>query len=175
VNIEFIDPVLPSRRAWSFVAGLGALAAVLFAAGRIMEARTAAIENEASARAATAALVQATPRAVPPPYAEDLKRALDRAALPEAVVLKELETVAVVGIQLTSIDIDMAEHRATVELQAEDDKALGEYLDQLNAGMPTPVWHIERLASTSSMPAAQGSATGVLRASVQNVTLKRRF
>jgi hypothetical protein len=109
MNIEFIDPVLPSRRAWMCVVGLAAIAAVLFAAGRIMEARVAAIESEARARTA-AALVLPTPRSEPPPYAEDLKRALDRAALPEAVALKALETVAVVGIQLTSIDIDIETH-----------------------------------------------------------------
>lgn len=174
MNIEFIDPVLPSRRAWMFVIGLGAIAAVLFAAGRIMEARVAAIESEARARDATA-VVLPTLRADPPPYAEDLKRALDRAALPEAVALKELETVAVVGIQLTSIDIDMSTHMATVELQADDDKALGDYLDLLNAGQPTLVWHIERLASAQSISAPQSSPTAVFRANVQNVTLKRHF
>lgn len=174
MNIEFIDPVLPSRRAWMCVVGLGALAAVLFAAGRIMEARVAAIEGEARARA-TAAVVLPTLHREPPPYAEDLKRALDRAALPEAVVLKELETVAVVGIQLTSIDIDMANHTATVELQADDDKALGDYLDQLNAGLATPIWHIERLASAQMTAGGASGSNGLLRANVQNVTLKRRF
>lgn len=169
MNIEFIDPVLPSRRAWMCVAGLGALAAVLFAAGRIMEARVAVLEGEARAHAA-AALVLPTAHVEPPPYAEDLKHALDRAALPEAVVLKELETVAVAGIQLTSIDIDMSIHMATVELQADDDRALGDYLDQLNAGLPAPVWHIERLASSHAVAEARPNS-----ASVQSVTLKRRF
>jgi hypothetical protein len=162
VNIEFLDPVLPSRRAWMGVLALGALAAVLFAGGRIREARVAALQGEARARAA-AAVVLPVSRALPPPYAEDLKRALDRAALPEAVVLKELEMVAVVGIQLTSIDLDSTSHVATVELRADDERALGDYLDQLNIGQPAPVWHIERLAS--SQPDG----------STEVVTLVRRF
>jgi len=173
MNIEFIDPVLPSRRAWIAVAALGALAAVLFAAGRIMEARIAVLESDARARAVASALVQATPRPEPPPYAEDLKRALDRAALPEAAALKELETVAVIGIQLSSIDIDMATHTATVELQADDDRVLGEYLDQLNAGMTTPLWHIDRLSAVQAVARPQSAPAGLSFA--QSVTLKRRF
>jgi len=175
MKIEFVDPVLPSRRAWACVVGLAALAAVLFAAGRIMEARVAAIESEGRARAAAAELAKAGLHDEPSPWAEDMKRALDRAALPEAPVLRELETVAVTGIQLTSIDIDMGIHMATVELQADNDQALGDYLDQLNAGMPAAVWHVERLASAQSIPGPQQSLTGVSRATVQNVTLKRHF
>jgi hypothetical protein len=175
LNIEFIDPVLPSRRAWSCVVGLAALAAVLFAAGQIMEARVATLTQEASARSAAASVVQTVPREAPPPYAEDLKRALDRAALPEAVALKELETVAVVGIQLTSIDIDMSSHMATVELQADNDQALGDYLDQLNAGMPSPVWHIERLTAAPLATVPQTGVSAMSRTSVQNVILKRHF
>ena len=175
MNIEFIDPVVPTRRAWLCVLGLGALAAVLFAAGRVMEARAVAIQSEARAQLAASALVQATPRAEPLLYAEDLKRAFDRAALPEAVVLKELETVSVLGIQLTSIDIDMSDHVATVELQAGGDEALGDYLDQLNAGLPAPVWHIERLAAGQSVSAPLPGGGAVSRSSVQNVTLERHF
>jgi hypothetical protein len=174
VNIEFIDPVLPSRRAWMCVVGLGALAAVLFAAGRIMEARTDMLRDEARGRAAAEALAAAAPTPMPPPpYADDLRRALDRASLPEAPVLRELETVAIVGIQLTSIDIDMADHMATVELQADNDTALGEYLDQLNAGMPSTVWHIDHLAAVpqATLTAPTASATQT----TQTVTLKRRF
>ena len=171
MNIEFIDPVLPSRRAWMCVVGLGALAAVLFAAGRIMEARAGILQDEARRRAAAQALAAATPVPLPPPpYADDLRLALDRASLPEAPVLRELETVAVVGIQLTSIDIDMADHMATVELQADSDAALGDYQDQLNAGLPSAAWHIDRLAATQ-----QGTSPEPGMQAGQRVTLKRRF
>lgn len=174
MNIEFIDPVLPSRRAWMFVIGLGALAAVLFAAGRIMEARANMLMTEARGRAAAEAIAAATPAPMPPPpYADDLRRALDRASLPEAPVLRELETVAVVGIQLTSIDIDMADHMATVDLQADSDKALGDYLDQLNAGMPETVWHIDHLAAVPQATSAAPTASATQ--ATQTVTLKRRF
>ena len=163
MNIEFIDPVIPSRRAWMCVIGLGALAAVLFAAGQIMEARANMLMEDARARAAAEAIAAAAPAPMPsPPYADDLRRALDRASLPEAPVLRELETVAVVGIQLTSIDIDMADHMATVELEADNDTALGDYLDQLNAGMSETVWHIDHLAAvpqaTSAAPTAEVAA-----------------
>ena len=174
MNIEFIEPVLPSRRAWMCVLGLAALAAVLFAAGRIVQTRAAMLEEEARARVAVANVVQPVSLPTsPPPYADDLRRAFDRASLPEAPVLRELETVAVVGIQLTSIDIDMADHVATVELEADSDVALGDYLDQLNAGMPTPVWHIDHLAAAPQ--AVPTSSSGSALSAAQVVALKRRF
>lgn len=173
MNIEFIEPVLPSRRAWTCVLALAALAAVLFAAGRVLQARAATLELEARARAAAMNVVQPVSQPTTPrPYADDLRRALDRASLPEAPVLRELETVAVTGIQLTSIDISMADHVATVELQADSDTALGDFLDQLNAGMPAPVWHIDHLAAVQ---ANQPTATGSIAPAVQTVTLKRGF
>lgn len=171
MNIEFVDPVLPSRRAWTRVLAFAALAAMLFAAGRILQTRAASLEQEARARAAATNVVQPILPPSSPPYGDDLRRALDRASLPEAPVLRELETVAVVGIQVTSIDVSMADHVATVELLADNDAALGDFLDQLNAGMPTPAWRVDRL---SAVQANQALGSG-LAGSVQMVTLKRRF
>ncbi len=110
---------------------------------------------------------------MPRGYAEDLRRAIDRTSLPEAPVLRELEAVAVVGIQLTSIDISMADHVATVELQAESDVALGDDLDQLNAGMPAPAWHIDHLAAVTGT--LQPGSNGPVTPNAESVTLKRRF
>jgi hypothetical protein len=98
---------------------------------------------------------------------------LDRAALPEGPVMIELETVAVDGVQLTSIDISMANHVATVELEAGSDLALGSYLDQLNAGLQSPVWHIDHLAAATN--AAPTTLNGSITPDAQSVTLKRRF
>ncbi len=174
MNIEFIDPVLPSRRAWMLAVGMAALAAVLFAAGRIAQTRAAMLEEDARASAATASVVQpASSPTWPRAYAEDLRRAIDRASLPEASVLRELETVAVAGVQLTSIDVSMADHMATVELQADSDVALGDYLDQLNAGMPTPAWHIDHLAAVTGT--LQPGSSGPSTPNAESVTLKRRF
>lgn len=173
MNIEFVDPVLPSRRAWTGVLAFAALAAVLFAAGRILQTRAASLQQEARARAAALNVVQPSmPPVSPPPYGDDLQRALDRASLPEAPVLRELETVAVVGIQLTSIDVSMADHIATVELQADNDAALGDFLDQLNAGLAAPAWRIDRLAAVQ---ANQAGGSGSAGSAAQSVTLKRRF
>jgi hypothetical protein len=82
-----------------------------------------------------------------PPYQEEAMAALKRAALPEADALAELEHVAVIGIQLRSIDVNPAASVVVVELEATSDEVLGDYLDQLNAGMPTPKWHIRRVAA----------------------------
>ncbi len=95
---------------------------------------------------------------------------MKRAALPEADALAELEHVAVVGIQLRSIDVNPAASVVVVELEAASDEVLVDYVDQLNAGMPNPKWHIRRVAelvntrSPATGAAPGGNAAGATRA-----------
>jgi len=147
MNIEFVEPRLPSRRAWTALLGVAALAAVLFATARVLAARAQTLDDawRAGEQARTRPVPMAAPRK-PPPYAADAQRALERAALPGAAALGELEAVAVAGVALQSIEIDMAVRRATVQLRAPGQAVLDDYLGQLNAGLALPAWHVERIA-----------------------------
>ena len=157
--IEFVEPKVPSRRAW-IIAGipwaLVLILAILFVYlhTKVARQREAQIAAEAIARTPPPA---AAPRVVPP-YQDEAMAALKRAALPEADALAELEHVAVVGIQLRSIDVNPAASAVIVELEATSDDVLGDYLDQLNAGMPTPKWHIRRVAALADTQAPAGGA-----------------
>jgi hypothetical protein len=148
VNIEFIEPRRPSRKAW-LIAGIPWVVVLIlgvlyvFLQSRVTHERDARLAAEALAKTPVA---NTAPRIVPP-YQEEAMAALKRAALPEADALAELEHVAVIGIQLRSIDVNPAASVVVVELEATSDEVLGDYLDQLNAGMPTPKWHIRRVAA----------------------------
>jgi hypothetical protein len=159
MNIEFVEPGRPSRKVW-IIAGipwilvliLGALFVYLQA--RVAHEREAQLAAEAMAKTPA---VASAPRVVPP-YQEEAMAALKRAALPEADALAELEHVAVMGIQLRSIDVNPAASVVVVELEATSDEVLGDYLDQLNAGMPTPRWHIRRVAALGDTPSSTPGA-----------------
>lgn len=171
MNIEFVEPVLPSRRAW-IIAGIPWVLVLLLAAWYVhLQARIAHQREEQLAAAARASMpaIAAAPRVVPP-YQEDALAALKRASLPEADALAELEHVAVVGIQLRSIDVNPAASAVVVELEAASDEVLVDYVDQLNAGLPNPKWHIRRVAelvntrSPATGAAPGGNAAGATRA-----------
>ena len=110
----------------------------------------------------------------PPPYEVDALRALDRAALPQAQALGELEAVAVVGIALQSIDVDMAEHQVSVELRSASPATLDDDLDQLNAGLPAPAWRVARIAAGGAT-AGRLSGPGAAPPTELAVTLLRHF
>ena len=159
--IDFVEPRRPSRNAWIIVGIAWVLVAVLgveffHLRARVAQQREAQLAAET--RAKTPPVVAASH--VVPPYQDDALAALKRAALPEAEALAELEHVAVVGIQLRSIDVNPAASAVVVELEATSDEVLGDYLDQLNAGMPAPKWHIRRVAALGDAPVAAGGAPG---------------
>lgn len=161
MNIEFVAPSRPTRRAWLFAGALWVAVLILGVLHLYLQVRIAR-EQEAR-RAAEASsrtpVVMPAPRASPP-YLDDALAALKRAALPEADALAELENVAVVGIQLKSIDVNPGASAVVVELDASSDAVLGDYLDQLNAGMQSPKWHIRRVASRTATAPATGVAPG---------------
>ena len=51
---------------------------------------------------------------------------------------------------MRSIDVDPTQDVVVVELDAASDDALGDYLDQLNAGEELPKWHIVKLAAIAT-------------------------
>jgi hypothetical protein len=160
MNIEFIEPRRPSRKAWLIAGILWVLVLMLgimyvYLQSRVAHERDAQIAADAMAKTPP---VTAAPRVVPR-YQEEATAALKRAALPEADALAELEHVAVIGIQLRSIDVNPAAAVVVVELEATSDEVLGDYLDQLNAGVPASKWHIRRVGTFGE---GQSSTTGLL-------------
>lgn len=84
--------------------------------------------------------------------------------MPQAEALAELERVAVIGIQLRSIDFNPAQAAVVVEFDAATDDALGDYLDQLNAGDSPPKWHIQKLAAPTNQARVDRAAVGAAAA-----------
>ncbi len=151
MNIDFIEPKLPSRRAWILASLPMTLALVLWGVSILLDARIDARRAQLAA-AELAAKAPATPPTThrpPPAYEADAQIAIKRAALPEADALAEIEHVEVAGIQLRSVDVNPAQNVVVVELDAASDDALGDYLDQLNAGEQVPKWHIVKLAASA--------------------------
>ncbi len=165
MNIDFVEPRLPSRRAWILASLPMVLTLVLWGALIFLHARLEAQREQLAAAelAARAKPVAPIVHRPPPPYQAQALAAIKRAALPEADALGELEHVEVVGIQLRSIDVNPAQAVVVVELDAASDEALGDYLDQLNAGDGLPKWRIQKLAARtgearlSAAPASGGS------------------
>jgi hypothetical protein len=158
MRIDFVEPYRPSRRMWAFALIPWMLTTLLWVIHMHLQARIEQrqmalhAQEEASARAAI------TPAPPAPPYLQDALAAMKRARQPEADAMRELESVAVVGVQLRSIDVNADASMVTVELEATDDKALGDYLDQLNTGLPQPLWHIRQISATSGSVSANSGA-----------------
>ncbi len=152
MNIDFVELRLPSRRAWMLASLPMVMALVLWCVLFFLHAR-AEVQREQLAAAELAARAKPVAPIVhrpPPPYQAQAVAVIKRATLPEADALAELEHVEVVGIQLRSIDVNPAQAVVVVELDAASDEALGDYLDQLNAGDGLPKWHIQKLAARGS-------------------------
>jgi hypothetical protein len=148
MKIDFVEPWRPSRTAWIATGGLWLVVLVLAALHGYLgsELKRQQETREAADARAHAQAAAPKPRLMPP-YQEEALAAFRRAALPEAAAFTELERVAVVGIQLRSIDDDPSVSTVTVELDAASDAVLVDYVDQLNAGMPTPRWHIRQVSA----------------------------
>jgi type II secretory pathway component PulL len=160
VNIDFVEPRLPSRRAWIVASLPMVLALALWGTLIFLGARLDA-QREQLAAAELAAKAKPFPPAVhlpPPPYQAQALAAIQRAELPEADALAELEHVEVAGIQLRSIDVNPAQEVIVVELDAANDEALGDYLDQLNSGDGPARWHIQKLAERTGQAQLSASA-----------------
>ena len=177
--IEFVEPPRPPRAAWVVVGGLWVVVAVLAGLNVVLQARVTRLQDarRAAEDLARAQVAAPTPRVVPP-WEDDAREALKRAALPEAAAFTELENVAMVGIRLTSIDDNPSVSTVTVELEATSDAVLADYVDQLNAGMPAPRWHIRQVAATEMRATDLPSHSGVESAGTEytrRATIYRDF
>lgn len=168
MRVEFVEARLPSRRAWAVVLVIAAVAAVVFAAARVMAVREKALEA-----ARTVRVVDVPRRAVAriiPSYDEEARRALDRAGLAWSESLGQLEGVSVDGVELRSIDVDDATGRVKAELGVRDDHALNDYIDQLNAGLPQPAWTVDSVSTNGAR-----AASAVFTASPLTATIVATF
>ena len=151
--IEFVKPPRASRGAWRVAVGLWLLVALL--AGVNLVLKTRGERAQASLRAAdesARARAAAPPMHQVPAYHDEGVQALQRATLPDAAALAELEHVAVKGIRVNAIEDDPHAATVTVELEASSHAVLADYIDQLNAGLPSPRWHM-RLVSAQNVTA----------------------
>lgn len=178
MNIDFVEPALPSRREWIIALLPAALALFLSFAlvelhARLDKQRRLKAAAEIAAIAPTASL--AVSRHLPP-YQADAFAAVARAALPEANALTEIEHVEVTGIQLRSIDVNPAQDTVLVELDAVNDAALGDYLDQLNAGDEPQKWHIQKITARTNEARSNTASTSssVQVRDVLSVSIARR-
>ncbi|MDP9124049.1 MAG: hypothetical protein M3N82_05545 [Pseudomonadota bacterium] len=179
MNIDFVEPALPSRRAWILaslpaVLGLLLLCVLVHLHTRLEKQR----ERLATAvLAAKAHIASPTVHRHVPVYQAEAFAAVTRAALPEADALAEVEHVEVTGIQLRSIDVNPAQGLVTIELDAASDEALDDYLDQLNAGNEPQKWHIQKLAATKNEARANAPSmsAGFQTSGSHAVTIARRL
>ena len=160
MNIDFVEPKLPSRRAWILAPLPTVMALVLWCVLVYLHTRLDAQRERLAAAELAAKAPTASPpvRRAAPPYQAEALAAVKRAALPEADALAEIEHVEVVGIQLRSVDVNPAQGVVIVELDAASDEALGDYLDQLNAGDGPQKWHIQKLAAETNDARANGAS-----------------
>lgn len=177
MNIDFVEPKLPSRRAWMLASVPMAMALVLLSVTISLRMQLDAQRERMEAAELASKVPPEPPRAhrPAPAYLAEALAVIHRAALPEADALAELEHVEVKGIQLHSIDVNPAQSVVAVELDAVSDEALGDYLDQLNAGEGPTKWHIQRLASqTGERRVDAAAANGISQTSSGHVVLISR-
>jgi hypothetical protein len=179
MNIDFVEPTLPSRRAWILALLPAALALLLWCVLIYLHTRLDE-QRERLAAAELAARVPTVPPIAPrhaPAYQAEALAAVTRAALPEADALAEIEHVEVAGIQLRSIDVNPAQGVVVVELDAASDEALGDYLDQLNAGDEPQKWHIQKLAAPTNETRSNATSmgAGIQPNSAHSVGIARRL
>lgn len=166
VYAEFVRPPDVSLLFRVAVAAMAAITVGLVIVGFQVRAQTDRLQAEAVAQlmlareeAAQAArtTVATTP---PPPYVADARAALRQQEFPLNAVLTALETVAVVGVRVTSVDIQTGDGAVRVQVEFSDYEALLKYLNELNAGEPTERWSLVNAQNNGA--AATGRPSAIL-------------
>ncbi len=147
LKVEFARP---HETAWWLPAGL--CAALLLAAARQGEEawsthkRAAVVEREAAALTVQLeAAMQAQRGAMEslarlPLYANDAAALAKMASFPVDRVFTALESTQVEGVKLTAIEITAHDGEVRVNLEFAEYAMLLRYLEEINAGEPTPRW-----------------------------------
>jgi hypothetical protein len=139
VQAQFVERAGPSALMW------GLVLAGLLAAGW-MQHRTQSIKAEQQAQrlhldqlARDEAVATARAPKAPLPYADSLKEVERLRDVPWPQLLAALEVVPRGDLQINSIDVDVVARRADVAVAASSTKAVLDYVDLLNAGVPPGV------------------------------------
>lgn len=169
LNVDLRSQWLPPRWAWAAVGLLFAAAlALAFAAYR--ESRK--LEALKAQRAELLRQLAEPVKPLPPPmqkmpYDASAREMLALATSQWPAMLTALESVEIIGVTPTALEISPAERWIRVEVEFSDYARLLEYIDGLNAGEPRPKWNLVQAQSAS--PAASGQETSKSVASLRGV------
>ncbi len=141
--VEFLPPPRMALWWWGLPALLLTAALVLayrdwrdWRSLQVAKASMAAMQRELEALDAAAFSRAGNVPPAPPAYAADAARVVAIAIFPLQAVLVALETVAVQGVSLVSVEVDADQAKARIEVEFEAYANLLGYLEQLNAGDP---------------------------------------
>jgi hypothetical protein len=161
IEIDFAPP--PAWRRWlpwgfallalGASAGFGWRTVETWQAVQVLKARNDEFRARIDARRLAQAAAAAS-AATPPPWAEDARRLAGIAAFDLEGVLLNVEAAQVEGVRLRTMDVSPSEASARLEIDAPSTEAVLAYVQALNAGLPTAVWHLERLQSDPSVQTA---------------------
>lgn len=172
--VEFLPPRRMALWWWGLPALL--LAAALAMAYRdwrdwrslqVAQASMAAMQREVEALDAVAASRASNTPSAAPAYAADAARMVAIAKFPLQAVLAALETVAVQGVNLVSVELDAEQGKARIEVEFATYANLLGYLEQLNAGEVTARWSLVQAR-------AAGTSGGTSVATLESVWLLNR-
>jgi hypothetical protein len=166
LDVEFARPPDHRRVQWILMGLLAVLTVGLLASGMRDRSQSRALISQLDARvaqaradAATLEARRAAAAASVPAYAADAWRAWRVHQFPLNSVLTALETVAVVGIRVVSVDINAVEQSVRVQVEFPDYDTLMTYLRDLNAGEPVERWMLVSAQTNAGSIAARPTAT----------------
>lgn len=163
LNVDLRSRWVPSRWAWGGVALLFAVAIVLgFAAYR--ESRTLEALKAQRAELLRQLVEPVKPLPAPMqkmPYDASAREMLALATSRWPEMLTALESVEIIGVTPTALEISPAERWIRVEVEFSDYAKLLEYIDGLNAGEPRPKWSLVQAQSVSPSGGKQDASKSV--------------
>lgn len=148
VSVDFAPPAKPSPVLMALTMAMGFAAIVFVALGWRASAETQRLHEQSTARAAlvsaqaqqAVAAQAAAARYVQAPYAADAWAALNQQQFPLNAVLTAIESVAVIGVRVISVDIVPGDAAVRLQVEFSDYETLMKYMQELNAGEPEERW-----------------------------------
>ena len=165
LDIDLRSPSRPPKWAWGVV---GVLAAGAVAMG-LVAYREARKLDELKAQLVELQRQLALPPPAPVivaqkmPYDASAREMLALATSEWPAMLTALESVEMVGVTPTALEIAPAERWIRVEVEFSDYAKLLEYIDGLNAGSPQPKWGLVQAQSGVPRSGAMIASTATVR------------
>lgn len=163
LNVDLRSRWVPPRWAWGGVALLFAIALALgFAAYRESQTLEALKARRAELLRQLAEPVKSQPApAQRMPYDASAREMLALATSQWPEMLTALESVEIIGVTPTALEISPAERWIRVEVEFSDYAKLLEYINGLNAGEPQSKWSLVQAQSSSPSAAGQDPSKSV--------------